>query len=632
MKKHFILFAAAALMTCACSVEPVDPVDVMDVVDVQPEEEGEITVLTAGFARADDDTRTVRQADGKVFWSPGDAISVFRGTAEDGHKKFVTDITEPAPTADFKGVMPSGTGAFWAVYPYREDNTFDGSLLGITLPAEQEAVAGSFADNLFPSVAYVKDPEETVSFHHVFGGLKFTLVQPGIERVTLIPASSGFSAGRFYLEESGSGQVYVSSVGSEDQMSSTITLCAPEGETLKPGEAYHLVMRPTYLLGGFTLMFERKNGTIAYRKVSKSVLVRIGSFVTMQEVDRGLDFEDFFEFGPSSFSVDAEGGLFTMHIRSSGGYHVDTSNCDWIEEVRTVGDPHMPDGADIYFSARPNTGGERSGVIIVCNDGAQGNCYPVTVSQAGGEGMKRIVHHSLALVFSATWCVWCPPMDEAFALTKDALGDRFDYITLYDMEGNYGLDCEDTLYDYYWLYGYPSSVIDGRKAVDMTVDAESFVSLVESQVSDSELFYPAVTSVALSSTLSGKNVTVNADVYANVQDDYKITVFLVENGIIGPQSSNAGVIPDFHHERIARLLLTDSATGDAFTADAGETMSFTFTGILPADCNAANMEVVAYVQRRYGSRPIVRSDYFEDWYVDNCRNAALGASAPLEVE
>ena len=65
MKKHFLFAAAAAaLMTCACSVEPVD------VVEVQPEEEGEITVLSAGFAGAGDETRTVRQPDGKVFWSP----------------------------------------------------------------------------------------------------------------------------------------------------------------------------------------------------------------------------------------------------------------------------------------------------------------------------------------------------------------------------------------------------------------------------------------------------------------------------------------------------------------------------------------------------------------------------------
>ena len=620
MKKQFLFAAAvAALMTCACSVEPVD------VMDVQPEE-GEITVLTAGFAGAENETRTVRQADGKVFWSPGDAISVIRGTAESDRKKFVSDITKPVPTAEFKGVMPSGTGAFWAVYPYREDNLFNGEYLMTTLPARQEAVAGSFADNLFTSAAYVTDPDEPLAFHHLFSGVKFTVTEPGIKSVTLYPASTmSILAGRFGLYASAGTDPYVSSNGPLDQLSNTVELYAPEGETLKPGEAYHMVVRPAYLVGGITLMFEKQNGTVAFRKISKNIVLQAGRFATLMEVDRGLEYQEFFEFSPSSFSLGAEGGLFALHIRSSGDYHVDTSNCEWIQEVKTVGDPHTPDGADIYFSAQPNTGGERSGVVIVCSDGAHGNCYPVSVSQEGGEGMKRIAHHSLGMVFTATWCVWCPPMDEAFARAKGALGDRLEYVSLYDLEGNYGLDCEDALFEYYWMEGYPDAIMDGRRRVP-DPDAN-----LESLVSESELLYPPVTSIALSSTVSDRNVTVNADVYANVEDDYKITVFLVENGIIGPQSSHGGVIEDYRHERVARMLLT-SPTGDPFSVGAGETMSFSISGTLPADCNAANMEVLAYVQRQYGSRPVVRSDYLDDWYVDNCRSAALGGTAPLEVE
>ena len=121
MSKHLLFAAAfAALITCACSVNPVD---------VQPEEDGEITVLTAGFAGAEDETRTVRQTDGKVFWSPGDAISVIRGTSAAGHKKFVSGNTEPAASATFTGTMPSGASAYWAVYPYKEDDFYNGSYL-----------------------------------------------------------------------------------------------------------------------------------------------------------------------------------------------------------------------------------------------------------------------------------------------------------------------------------------------------------------------------------------------------------------------------------------------------------------------------------------------------------------------
>ena len=135
MKKHFhFLAAVAALMTCACSVEPVD------VVDVQPEEEGEFTVLTAGFAGVEDETRTVRQPDGKVFWSPKDEIVVVRGTNTYG-KKFVSTNTEAAPSATFTGNMPSGSGAFWAMHPYDQYAYFDGNYLVTEIPYEQEGVS-----------------------------------------------------------------------------------------------------------------------------------------------------------------------------------------------------------------------------------------------------------------------------------------------------------------------------------------------------------------------------------------------------------------------------------------------------------------------------------------------------------
>ena len=225
MKKHFhFLAAVAALMTCACSVEPVD------VVDVQPEEEGEFTVLTAGFAGVEDETRTVRQADGKVFWSPGDAISIIRGTSSSGHKKFVADNTEPSPMAAFSGTMPSGSTAYWAVYPYKADDYFNGTYLVTTLPSKQEAVAGSFADDLFISAAYVRNNVTSLTFRHQVGGVKFSVTQPGVKRVTLIAADeNAFLAGLIGLYCPTAGQVpYIRATGYPEDMSSTIELSAPE--------------------------------------------------------------------------------------------------------------------------------------------------------------------------------------------------------------------------------------------------------------------------------------------------------------------------------------------------------------------------------------------------------------------
>ena len=65
MKKHLLIAAAvAALAALSCAKEAVD---------VEPAglPEGEEVILTAGFGD-DDATRTIRQADGKVFWSAND--------------------------------------------------------------------------------------------------------------------------------------------------------------------------------------------------------------------------------------------------------------------------------------------------------------------------------------------------------------------------------------------------------------------------------------------------------------------------------------------------------------------------------------------------------------------------------
>ena len=84
---------------------------------------------------------------------------------------------------------------------------------------------------------------------------------------------------------------------------------------------------------------------------------------------------------------------------------------------------------------------------------------------------------------------------------------------------------------------------------------------------------------------------------------------------------------------MARKTLTSSISGDSFSiSEAGETKSFTFTCTVPASYNKNNLMVLAYVQRKFGNRPVIQSGSYGDWYVDNCRVAAVGTTAPLEAE
>ena len=622
MKKHFLFPAAvAALLTCACSVEPVD------VVDVQPEEEGEITVLTAGFAGAEDETRTVRQADGKVFWSPGDQISILRAR---GHSKFTADNTEPAASATFSGTMPSGTSAFWAVYPYKESDGLQNPYMVTTLPGQQEAVAGSFADELFISAAYVKNNTKTLTFYHQCGGVKFSVTQPGVTRVTLIPTDkSVYLAGLIGLVADSVGAVpYIAATGADANMFNTVELSAPEGETLKVGEAYHFVTMPAFLAGGFSLLFEKEDGSFAVKTYNKDVTIKAAHFATLMEADKGLSYRnDFLDYSPGEVILDGLGGAFGIHVRGTLEYHIDCLT-DWIHEVSAAGDLRV-DFCHAYYADRNDEGVERTGMLTICYGD---NCYPITVTQSPLGDLKVYPNHSLGMRFTATWCGYCPIMSETFRLAKANLGDRFEYVCMYATDGNYGYADGERLFAMYGLGGYPSGILDGRFELQ-NYESTYAASLIADEMAKTEAYYPTVTAVGLESSVSGRNLTVKADVIAQVPETYKITVILMEDGIVGHQTDYIdGDHEDFLHNRVARMTLTSSVFGDEFDIDAaGETKSLTYTATIPNGYVLDNLVVLAYVQRNFNDRPAIQSGSYGDWYVDNCRAAAVGTTAPLEV-
>jgi hypothetical protein len=614
MRKGLLFIAALAAFSCTAVP-----------VDVPSEPQEGITVLTAGFDG--DETRTVRQKNRKVFWSPADEISVIRVTGGSG-SRFVSDNPEPAALALFTGRMPEGSGDFWAVHPYGEDVRVDGNSLMTSVPGVQTAVAGSFDDDAFISAACSssQDPSKILTFYHVCGGFKFTLSEPGIKRVQL---ASLFSVDPL------SGVVGIQLVNKRPQIrrfgacSNKVELVAPEGETLIPGEAYHIVTIPSNLYDGFTLTFIKENGEMAVRTVYRDAEIRAGHFLSMDRPDRGVTWTKVFSYEPSSAAIPPEGGAFRVKVKSSSGLHISVGS-DWIHEEGCEGD--LATGATYTFRVDRNPGKAREGMVSLCDDS---NCYPFTVSQEDGSFLKEITHHSLGLRFTATWCVHCPKMSESFRLARQDLGDRFEYVSLYSASGggNYGFADIGDLTSQYHVSGYPTGIIDGRFELKNSYTSEEAARLIASTVDETEMWYPAVTSIALESSLSGRELTVRADVYAQAPDSYKLTVILMENGIIGYQAdAEAGPHEDFEHNRVARLTLTPSVDGEEFNVTAtGETKSFTYTADIPEEYNPDNLVILAWIRRPFGARPAVQSASYGGWYIDNCRAAPLGIAVPLEV-
>lgn len=613
MKKHLLIAAAVAALTAlSCSKEAVD---------VEPAglPEGEEVILTAGFGD-DDATRTIRQADGKVYWSANDEIAVVRGTNVVGNK-FVSTNTAPAPLAQFQGTMPSGTGAFWAVHPYVDGTYFDGTYLVTTLPDKQEAVADTFAEDLFISVAYSEN--ETVTFYNVVGGLKFSVTQPGIKKVILSATGDEPLSGLMGIMMVSGRPTFWAWGTTQSQIE-----LAPASGTFEVGKAYHFVTLPQELEKGFSLYFEKEDGTFAFRNVTKPVTIEASRFKTLMEADKGLKFEnEFFEYSPSTISLSKFGGSFTVKVRSTVDFHFEVAS-DWIQEVSHKGDPLNE--ATYTFKASGNTGEAREGFIMVCNDS---NCFFVTVNQEAGSAddwkTAQFEHHSLGMRFTATWCGYCPNMSDIFKMAKADLGDRFQFACFYSSSsgGLYGFSGINTLMSQFAVTGFPTGIVDGRRRIQNYNSVAYGSQVIADAIQETESNYPTATAIGLKSALSGQTVTVDVDVYSHIADNYKLTVLLLENNIVGYQRDfYVGDHNDFVHEHVVRKALT-SVSGDAFTTTGtADKKSYSYSVSVPADYNTANLEILAYVQRPYGTQTVLQSGNYGSYYVDNCCSAPVGVT------
>ena len=623
MKTIAYLFAALAASLClySCSVEPMVPADEGDAV----------TIISATLEENDAETRTVRQADLRVFWNPADEISVFTAPGADGGARFISTNTTAKQRADFAGSVaePSKGGYYYALYPYSSSVSFDGSAFQVTLPDKQVATPGTFADDLFISMG--RSMTTSVTFNHLTGGIKFTVTEPDIQSVVLVGLGNEPLAGEVKAGLGSDGKTPTVTGIVDGKIS--VTLEAPSGETLEVGKAYHIVTLPVTFENGFTLLFQKPDGSVASRRVSKRVDIQRAHFGVLNEADKNLTWEkSYFEMSPYELTLNSRAQEFKLYVRSSAEPHIDLFD-DWITFVRTEGDYRA--GANYVFRADRNKDEqEREGFISVC---VEPTCRMLTVTQEGSkEGdwvASDFVHRSLGMRFTATWCGYCPMMSKTFKASKEELGDRFEYVCFYSSSsgGKYGFPFIDALMDQYKVSGFPTGIVDGRIEIenyDYTVASRNVIAAVN----ETEANYPTVTAAEIVSSVNGREASVDVTVFVKADDTYVLTVLLLENGIVGYQADNyEGSHQDFVHDKVARLALT-SIPGDSFTAAEGESKTFSFKADVPDECNLDNMQVLVYVQRPFGSQPAISTDNYGGRYVDNCRAAALGTVAELELK
>ncbi len=230
-------------------------------VEQQPGEStlGELheVVFHAGWAP---ETKTVLQEDGCIWWEPGDEISLFVNSGENGGYKLVSTNTMPASTVDFEGqagAIPDNA-TYIAVYPYDEATFCYGANDGISviLPNTQVAKENDFPEKVFKSFAISNN--ENLYFKNLFGGIKFSVSNPDIRSITIrsIPMQGSGETGPALsgrMKYDASGELV--SASGYDQ----IIVTAPNNGYFSPDKYYYAVLPARELTDGVTITYKKDN-------------------------------------------------------------------------------------------------------------------------------------------------------------------------------------------------------------------------------------------------------------------------------------------------------------------------------------------------------------------------------------
>ena len=677
MKKllFFAAFAVAALVSCA--VEPIETV----VPAGQPEQAGrEMITIHAGFTP---DTRTVVNGT-KVLWSPGDQICVLTSSGL-GVKKscFTTNATEPCASADFYGFPPESNynqPSYWLVYPYSDDIVESGTTIGFTVPTEQTAVPGSFAKDTYVAIAqvYGDDPLHEVHFQHLLGGLRITVNEPGISKITLranggeqLSGGTGTSMS-YWCYDSSTEQFSVDTQTESIYMGnynyfyinrgpSYVTL-APESGTFIPGEEYFFVTRPCTLEKGFSLDMEKPDGTGTRVSINKQVEIRRAEFRTLEEIDKDYDWAGAgVSFDKSVIDLGAQSGAFQFVLTCPGEYTMDPVSADWLTEIimedpdgtkhtyapfswgwaynfnapesyGTKGDARY-EGHRYMFGYKANPSSSPRSATI--NFRYKGNTYSLTVNQAGNT-LPTIPRHHLGMIF----CTLDGNMHSGwkygpYSDAVDYFGlDRFDYVA-----GFYGQNGSDQLLGGKTLsYSYSRttwSVVDGHSDMDAGVNDSDKGQMVIDLANLTDEYYLPLTSLGMSSVYDAdsKTVSVSVDVYAAKAGSYKLTGLLIDNYVL----SGTGLSSSAYSKVVTQIVPDYNGQTITFAAD-GTTQNYTFDIPVAPEYRGGggtwgileNYYLIFYVRAPYGNQAVIGASE-PGWYIDNSRRAAFGETLTPEV-
>lgn len=343
---HFTLLLTA-MMYVSCRPE---------IAVIEESEEVEITARGERSYIDDIPTRSVLMEDGSICWSPSDSISLFiNGSKED--VLYISQNASPASEAVFKGSYESKAeiSSFAAIYPYRRDNIFDGTFLYTYLPSEQKSLEGSFSKNAFISVA--RSATKQLMFYNVCGGIRFTVYNEKIKKVTFINNDGGAISGRLKIGMNGNGVPFIDNIS---EGVDRVSVIAPDGGYFNKGQSYFAVIPPVEFTKGITILYESDIEESVFQ-YDKAVSTKRAAFSLFSENDKIDSHESFFFVG-------GQGGYFSIYAEPHSEVEIE-KDIKWISLLDSS------DGLFTFLVEKNEESAERSGTVTINSANARILCH-----------------------------------------------------------------------------------------------------------------------------------------------------------------------------------------------------------------------------------------------------------------
>ena len=213
-------------------------------------------------------TRTYLNDDKKVVWSTGDALSLF----DTKNINRVFELTKGAgsTTGEFGGtVSVDSRKEYYAVYPYSEGYTISsGTVTGVTLPAEQTAVANGFDKSAAIMTGYTTDAKN-LAFKQLCAFVQIT-TESATKKIVFKANGTESLAGTLdvAIAADGIGTATVTSGGT-----GTVTLVPAGNEESIAAGTYLIAVLPGTLEQGFTMECVGTDGNELTRSYNGSTSV-----------------------------------------------------------------------------------------------------------------------------------------------------------------------------------------------------------------------------------------------------------------------------------------------------------------------------------------------------------------------